>query len=168
MNCLNDTNLRYVTESGTIIEVNGTEHGHTTIIDAILASAAIPTFFNARNIGNETYVDGGLREVIPIRAAINAGAGPYDVIAVNPSAPYGSSPPDGTITPEDFSAKNWQDIAYRALDLYDAETQEKSTFPTGGWGPDVKLQLIRPEFEVHSSREIESAAVMGTCQLLIN
>ncbi|MGE5662001.1 MAG: patatin-like phospholipase family protein, partial [Ignavibacteriales bacterium] len=151
--CLNDTNLRYVTENGTIIEDDGTNHGSTTIIDGILASAAIPTFFNARKIGSEYYVDGGVREVVPIRIAIDAGA--TEVIAVVASAP----PVDALRPPVNFDDKSWLDIAFRALDMYGVETLQNDTFPVGGWKAGVEVKIIRPGVEVHGAQVVGQSLI---------
>jgi patatin-like phospholipase len=53
--------------------------------DATLASAAIPGIFDPVILNGQTYVDGGVRDAIPIWAAIDAGA---DVVfAIECSAP---------------------------------------------------------------------------------
>jgi len=67
-------NLRYVTELGNLVERDGftpvfdhTAHFEITnvsLIDAMLASAAIPVFFRPIAIHDDLYVDAGIREVI--------------------------------------------------------------------------------------------------------
>jgi predicted acylesterase/phospholipase RssA len=49
-------------------------------VAAALASAAIPGIFEARQIGAEHYVDGGVREIVPVRATVQLGA--TEVVAI--------------------------------------------------------------------------------------
>jgi len=64
----------------------------STIKDAVKASAAFPVFLKAVEIEGDLYVDGGVKEVAPLRHAIGLGAehitiintGPLDSITVNP------------------------------------------------------------------------------------
>jgi NTE family protein len=51
-----------------------------TIRDAILASSSFPIFFEPIQIHGEWFTDGGLRDVTPIKAAIDAGCDRIDVI----------------------------------------------------------------------------------------
>lgn len=47
---------------------------------AVLASSAMPIFFEDIRIGSDWYTDGGLRDVTPIGAAIEAGAETIDIV----------------------------------------------------------------------------------------
>lgn len=49
-------------------------------VTGALASAAMPGIFQAYQLGAEHYVDGGVREIVPVRAAIQLGA--TEVIAI--------------------------------------------------------------------------------------
>jgi NTE family protein len=53
---------------------------HGTIKEAILASSAFPVFFEPIKIEGAWYTDGGLRDITPIKAAIDAGCDRIDVI----------------------------------------------------------------------------------------
>jgi NTE family protein len=44
------------------------------LVSAALASGAIPGYFPPVQLGGELYIDGVLRSLLPIRAAIEAGA----------------------------------------------------------------------------------------------
>jgi NTE family protein len=44
------------------------------VIDAVLASSALPLIFPAQRIDGQVFVDGGLSEYVPLRPAIAAGA----------------------------------------------------------------------------------------------
>lgn len=62
----------------------GTDHPLVDPVDAVMASAAIPGIFPPRVLDSKTWVDGGVRRSIPIRAAIDAGA--TEIVAVAASA----------------------------------------------------------------------------------
>lgn len=51
------------------------------IVDAIIASTAIPIEMPYKVIGDNVFVDGGLRQVLPIEAALNANA--KNIIAIS-------------------------------------------------------------------------------------
>lgn len=56
-------------------------------VNAILASSAFPGFLEAKEIDENVYVDGGVRDITPIKIAIDDGATEIDVImASNPFA----------------------------------------------------------------------------------
>lgn len=57
------------------------------ITEGILASSAFPIAFLPIEIDGKWWTDGGLREIIPIAAAIDAGATHIDVIATSPATP---------------------------------------------------------------------------------
>jgi NTE family protein len=92
----------------------------TDLTTAVLASAAFPGFFPPVPIADETYVDGGVRALIPIDGAIRAGA--TEVYAVSASP-----------IPPDPAGGQWLmlDIAWRAVDSLKARsllsTQRRAT-----------------------------------------
>ena len=72
--------LRYVTESGTIVEADamtpadGPAAGPVDLVEGALASASVPLVFPPRALADDDYVDGGVVQVIPVRAAVQLGA----------------------------------------------------------------------------------------------
>src|SRR5262249_24441252 len=71
--------LKYTTESGAVLldgEVPdpSIQPQAGLIFDGMLASAAIPGDVRMRKIGNENFVDGGIRVNVPIKAALDLGA----------------------------------------------------------------------------------------------
>jgi hypothetical protein len=70
---------------------------------AINASLALPTFLIPQQFDGELYVDGGIRDVMPVAMAAELGA--TEIYAVNDSAPLGAV----------NSVSNALDIAMRAL-----------------------------------------------------
>ncbi len=76
--------LRWTDETGALYEADATTPaagGPVAIVDAVLASAAFSPAFPPRRMAGETYVDGGFRTVIPVRAARALGAGPVVAVA---------------------------------------------------------------------------------------
>lgn len=51
-------------------------------IDHVMASAAFPGLFSPVKIDNDFYIDGGIRENVPVRLAVEAGATHIDVLNV--------------------------------------------------------------------------------------
>jgi hypothetical protein len=72
--------LRYVTEDGTIVAddavtpVPGPAGGPVDLVEGALASASVPLVFPPRHLADDDYVDGGVLQVIPVRAAAQLGA----------------------------------------------------------------------------------------------
>ncbi len=72
--------LRYVTEDGTIVESDartpaaGAAAGPVDLIDGAVASASVPMVFPPHAMGDDDYVDGGVIEIVPVRAAAALGA----------------------------------------------------------------------------------------------
>jgi predicted acylesterase/phospholipase RssA len=72
--------LRYVTENGTIVEDDaltpapGAAAGPVDLVNGVIASASVPLVFPPRPLADDDYVDGGVLQVIPVRAAVALGA----------------------------------------------------------------------------------------------
>jgi predicted acylesterase/phospholipase RssA len=72
--------LRFVTEQGTIVEadarapVPGPGGGPVDVIDGAIASASVPMVFPPHRMADDDYVDGGVVEIVPVRAASELGA----------------------------------------------------------------------------------------------
>jgi predicted acylesterase/phospholipase RssA len=72
--------LRYVTEDGTIVEEDartpapGPAAGPVDLVEGALASASVPLVFPPRHLADDDYVDGGVLQIIPVRAAAQLGA----------------------------------------------------------------------------------------------
>lgn len=85
---LNDACIRYVTESGTIVEVDATTPAPGSpkpgVISGVLASASVPMVFEPRALGDDIYVDGGVLENIPLAPAIQLGADDVYVLLADP------------------------------------------------------------------------------------
>jgi NTE family protein len=57
------------------------------IVPGILASSAFPAMLTPETIDNQIWVDGGVRNVTPMKSAITLGASEIDVIATMPEIP---------------------------------------------------------------------------------
>ena len=72
--------LRYVTEAGVIVEEDartpapGPAAGPVDLVEGALASASVPLVFPPRHLADDDYVDGGVLQIIPVRAAVQLGA----------------------------------------------------------------------------------------------
>jgi hypothetical protein len=72
--------LRYVTEDGFVVESDartpapGEAAGPVNVVDGAIASASVPMVFPPHPLADDDYVDGGVIEIIPVRAAVALGA----------------------------------------------------------------------------------------------
>jgi NTE family protein len=72
--------LRFVTEDGTIVESDartpapGASAGPVQLVDGAIASASVPMVFPPHAMADDDYVDGGVVEIVPVRAAAALGA----------------------------------------------------------------------------------------------
>ncbi|HEX3334323.1 MAG TPA: patatin-like phospholipase family protein [Acidimicrobiales bacterium] len=72
--------LRYVTEQGDIVEADArtpapaAAAGPVELVDGAIASASVPMMFPPHPMADDDYVDGGVIEIIPVRAAVELGA----------------------------------------------------------------------------------------------
>lgn len=87
-----------------------------SVIEGVMASAAIPVAFPPVKLGNENDVDGGARDIVPIEAAVQAGATHvYVVSALAAGVPSPRSMLDGHLIPN-FDQTNILDITNRVAD----------------------------------------------------
>jgi len=72
--------LRFVTQDGTIVESDartpapGAAAGPVDLVDGAIASASVPMVFPPRPLADDDYVDGGVIDIVPVRAAAELGA----------------------------------------------------------------------------------------------
>ena len=73
---LESGDLRYVTQDGRLVDRDGVPEAGAPLVDvadALRASCAIPGVFAPVRLGAEHYVDGGVREVLPVEAVLARG-----------------------------------------------------------------------------------------------
>lgn len=144
--------LRYVTERGEMLSRTGEplDEPPVPLTEAVLASASIPLVFPPTRLNDEHYVDGGVREILPLELAFNRlGAG--HIFAVVASAP-------GVERVPDMGDKGLLDLARRVTaDIVPDETLRKEIDPPRGWGR--RVTVIAPEFDVHDALTVDPALI---------
>jgi NTE family protein len=145
--------LKYTTESGAILldgEVPdpSIQPQPGLVFDGMLASAAVPGSFRMRKIGNENFVDGGIRVNVPIKSALDLGA--TEIFALVPDPPL-------TIDPS-YDTKSFVDILERAPDIMLDQQRSDQMFPRNGLGVPI-LNIIAPNVQVHGSRDIDPGLI---------
>jgi NTE family protein len=84
---------RGVETAGIPLRIVATRFGNRTeevfaagpVLDALLASSALPLVFPPYRIDGHVYVDGGLSEYVPLRPALDAGARTIYVLSLGPA-----------------------------------------------------------------------------------
>lgn len=140
--------VRYVDERGRFID----DDTPVDLLDAAIASSSIPALFAPQLLGSENFIDGGVRDVTPVQAALDAGA---DHIYAIVSSRGGVDPaPKGS-----FDEKTIVDIALRAtMEIMPDQLQRFETNPPGlGWPPNVVF--IQPDFTVHDSLTVDHGLI---------
>ena len=152
---LESGDLRYVTEHGDLVDRDGLplDHEKVPITEAVIASASIPLVFPPTRLGEEHYVDGGVREILPLELAFNRlGAG--HIFAVVASTP-------GVERVPDMADKGLLDLARRVTaDIVPDETLRKEISPPRGWGR--KVTVVAPQIDVHDALTVDAALIAAS------
>ena len=129
------------------------------LVDAVIASASIPTAFPPVQLGNEHYVDGGVRDNVPIEPAIRLGASKvYAVCSSAATVPVWRSLADGHLI-TDYGSTNLLDITGRvSIDIMLNEITRFKTNPPNGWGA-AEVIVIEPEFDLHDIMTIDAGLI---------
>jgi len=158
--------LHYVTERGTLLKRDGlTEIANgISILDGAFASSAIAAIFPPVNFAGDAWVDGGHRESVPLRAAIEAGATEIYVLLTGPvdrSSSVNRSEDAPFVPPvTDFENRHILDIAKRALlDIHLDEMEADDVFPVLDAHPQLKIKIIAPQFPTHDIVTIDPELV---------
>jgi NTE family protein len=144
--------LRYVTETGELHDRHDQPLGlkPVRLADGVIASASIPVVFPPVRLGDEHYVDGGAREILPLSLAFHH-LDTEQIFAVAASAP-------GVGVTASFADKGLFDVARRvATEIGPDETLCKELYPPRGWGR--RVTLIAPEFNVHDALTIDRGLI---------
>jgi NTE family protein len=120
--------------------------------DAVRASASIPIAFPPVPLsgpqGTELYIDGGVRENVPIQAAVEAGAHRVFAILLNPTS---------VELPTSFAPVSMIKLAGRTVDLVLDEGQRNDIGPFRGFG--VPTTVIAPSFVVHDTLMVDPGLI---------
>lgn len=144
--------LRYITETGALHDRNDrpTDLPDVPLTAGVLASASIPLAFPPVRLGEEHYVDGGAREILPIEILVHQ-LEVERVIAISASSV-------GVEPMASFADRNLIDILRRvSAEIGPDETLRKELNPPGGWAETVRV--VVPEFDVHDSMTIDPALI---------
>ncbi len=141
--------LRWVGGDGTLYEADAltpARGGHVGLADALLASVAFVPAFPARSLADGTYVDGGFRSVLPVRAALATGA--QVVVAV---ACAGTGP--GPMRP--MTGANLLRTTIRAYGATMAEVGSRDVADLSG----VRGLLIEPTVWIHDFLAVDPGRI---------
>jgi len=78
-------------------QITYADPSYPDFIEYVLASAAIPMIMPIKRIGNRAYVDGGIKDVAPLKIAIDNGATDITIIACQPKDAGGVTVDTGNI-----------------------------------------------------------------------
>jgi NTE family protein len=147
--------LRYITERGELQTRDGDpiDQPPVALTEAVLASASIPLVFPPTRLNDEHYVDGGVREILPLELAFKRlGAG--HIFAVVASTP-------GVERVPDVGDKGLLELARRVTaDIVPDETLRKEISPPRGWGR--RVTVIAPELDVHDALTVDRALIAAS------
>lgn len=148
--------LRYWTETGSLLARDGSPLAEPTVglVDATLASASIPVIFPPTRIGDEHYVDAGVREILPLDPAAQLLGSSGHVFGVVASAP-------GVEPMPDVGKRGLLDLARRvSSDIAPDETLHKELEPPRGWAG--RVSVVTPEFDVHDVLTVDPALIAAS------
>ena len=129
------------------------------LVDGVIASASIPTAFPPVRLGSEHYVDGGIRDMVPIEPAVRLGATRvYAVCSSASKMPLWRSAADGHVITS-YDSTNLLDITGRvSMDIMTNEITRSKTDPPNGWGA-TEVIVIEPEFDLHDIMTIDPGLI---------
>lgn len=127
------------------------------VYQGVLASASIPGVFPPQQAAGDWWVDGGIRAVLPVEAAVLAGATTIYAVAASRVAPDPATPLLGG-DPIDIAQANFIDIMKHAADdILPNEVMHADTDPPRGWG--VPMTVIRPMSDIHDGMTIDPGLI---------
>jgi len=133
-----------------------------SIVDGVVASAAIPMAFKPVQLGSETFVDGGTRSAVPINAALKNGmTNVWAVLTYNNTLSRNFVSPLTDDVLRSFAGANWLQIAARAAgDILPAAVAEDDIDPPAGWGS-AAVTIVQPEVDsdIHNHLTIDPGLI---------
>ena len=147
--------LRYITEHGELVGRDNAPLGleRVDLREAVLASAAIPVLFPPVRLGDEYYVDGGARELLPLDFAFQHLGADHIYAVVAPAL--------GVTRAPSFEDKGLLEVARRVTtEIGPDEILHKEMHPPRGWGR--RVTLIAPEFDVHDALLIDPVLIAAS------
>ncbi|MFD1506016.1 patatin-like phospholipase family protein [Georgenia yuyongxinii] len=143
--------LRYVTETGALVDrhdgpVPGT--APVPLVDALYASCAIPAVFPPVRLGEEHYVDGGVRETLPAEIAV-------EHLGVTRCFAVVASPP-GVPHQESYAEKDMLTIVLRSTA---GIMSDEALHDEVNYARRAGATVIAPELDVHDALTIDPGLV---------
>ncbi|TGJ99861.1 hypothetical protein EHO57_13960 [Leptospira langatensis] len=130
------------------------------MIDAILASAALPPAFVPVRIQNSTFVDGGLREAIPAKLAIDLDPACDEYVIILPTKGMLGIPD------KKFGDLSMGEYALRLFDIMFSQIYE-GNLNTGlsKYWAEAKFRIIEPEFQiVHDTLDFDPGRALASIE----
>ena len=118
-----------------------------------LASASIPGVFHPVSLGGETYVDGGVREILPLQAAVDLGADTVYAIS--------ASRPDLPAAPTSYGSAGIFEIISRSLTeivINEIAMTDFGVRPQAG-RPLPQILNIHPDVDIHGLTTIDPGLI---------
>ncbi|MCL2315814.1 MAG: patatin-like phospholipase family protein [Actinomycetia bacterium] len=145
---LNSGQLRFMRQDGRLVDRDNRplpgEAGEVAydLPLGVWASCAIPGVFKPVALGDEVYVDGGVRENVPVEMAVThlGVTQPYVVVA---------SPPG--VAPGDYADRDVISSVLRATSL----TSDEAMVDEIAWARAAGAVVIDPEVDVHDAMTVE-------------
>jgi NTE family protein len=111
---------------------------HPSIVEAVLASSAFPGMLSPVSLDGQVWTDGGVREVTPLRAALDLGATEVDIIVCAPENASYKFPKNLTTLK----------VAERSIDLMSDEITSNDLKIASMYNRLVRAGLAKPKREV--------------------
>ncbi len=130
-------------DSGALVVFGAGGRSDCSLVDAVLASMALPLYLPPVAIGGRRYVDGGLREVLPLDVA--AGVSADLVVAVDVGPVAAAPPPDVPRGPALLAAHD------RAMAIAMASQRQRAV---ERWRSDARrppLVLVEPDVDPYGT-----------------
>ena len=137
---LNSGSLRYMRQDGVIVDRDDRpiSHTHFDLTLGVWASCAIPGVFRPVKMGDGVYIDGGVRENVPVEMAVtNLGV----------TKPYVISAAPAGVAHDDYSAKDLVSVLLRAGSIMFDETMQDEV----EWARAAGACVINPITSVHDA-----------------
>ena len=149
MVALESGELRFMREDGTLVDREDNPIGEDPqdFSRGVLASCSIPTVFQPVRLGQEHYVDGGIRENLPAEMAIGP-LGCTTTWVVSSNAPK--------VRPNDsYASKDMFAIMMRATEIQSDESERDDV----AYARSAGAIVIEPELDIHDALTIDPGLV---------
>ncbi|MFE6892023.1 patatin-like phospholipase family protein [Streptomyces sp. NPDC057694] len=124
------------------------------IREGVLASASIPALFRTVSLGDESYVDGGVREIIPAQAAADAGAEEIYVVSASRLTLVSKAPRAyAGVGFADVLSRSMVEVVLNEVTLNDLSVRAKEGAPA------PSTVVIAPDVDIHDLTTIDPGLI---------